>query len=751
MNIDYNKAIYDHFPLCFDLNIKLVDKLISKESIYDDFVDWRKIPETAKVDMAKQIEDFINDSNILNKEAFSCGKVNCNNSEHIAEIDNAFSALKSILLKTTQDFSFSRVNKFRAIPGWNEQVKKFHNEARKSFLAWKENGKLLNGPNLERMKETRNRFRNALKSCKQNEDIIRRENLLRNLNSKNFSEFWRETNKLTKNKNQQLNVIDNLTDTESAVKLFSDKFRKIFDKHDNHKSDAELFNINVNNNYPEVTQFLFSGKEVQSAIKCLKPSIGYDNIHTNHLKLTSVVLEKCIANLFSSFVLHGYMSCDILKGIINPTVKDRYGDMNSSDNYRPVISSSVFLKLFEYCLQEKIKNIVSLDDRQHGFRVNYSTSTACLVLKETILNYTKSNSNVYACFIDISKAFDTVNHKILLKKLKQSGIPNLYINVIRYWYSNQFVRVRYGSSYSCEWLICNGVRQGGVLSGLFFSIYINSLLIRVANSKIGCKLGIVSSNIIAYADDIVILAPSVVSLQILINIAYSEAVELELSFNTNKSKCMTFYSEGRKPYANLSFHIGDKVLENVNSFKYLGFIINNNLSNSGDIDRARNKFYKEFNVILRKFSFACSRVKLYLFTQYCLQLYGAELWFNNKRSAASLKQFEIGYHKAIKKILGLSYHESNHYACQEANLYTFEHLINKIRIMYVIRLFCKPCSFIKKIEFYLSVSSVLCNEVSSLLKSKYDIDSLHDNDKEAIIARLGFVQNHEPQLRQAWV
>ena len=169
--------------------------------------------------------------------------------------------------------------------------------------------------------------------------------------------------------------------------------------------------------------------------------------------------------------------------------------------------------------------MVSLNDRQHGFRANYSTNTACFVLKETLLNYTKSNSNVYACFIDISKAFDTVSHKILLKKLRDYGIPDLYVNVIGYWYGNQYVRVRYGSSYSDEWRLCNGVRQGGVLSGLFFNIYIDSLLVKFLSSKYGCKLGIISSNIIAYADDIVILAPSVASLQILIDIAYTEALK----------------------------------------------------------------------------------------------------------------------------------------------------------------------------------------------------------------------------------
>ena len=116
------------------------------------------------------------------------------------------------------------------------------------------------------------------------------------------------------------------------------------------------------------------------------------------------------------------------------------------------------------------------------------------------------------------------------------GIPTCFVNIIRYWYSNQYVQVKYINVLSDEWKLGNGVRQGGVLSGLLFSAYIDSLLCRVTKLNIGCKLGLVMSNVIAYADDIVLLAPSLSALSILINEANLEVSNLSLAFNFFEDK-----------------------------------------------------------------------------------------------------------------------------------------------------------------------------------------------------------------------
>ena len=291
-------------------------------------------------------------------------------------------------------------------------------------------------------------------------------------------------------------------------------------------SGAESLNIDITDYDIKNCCGRVSKSHVREAIMQLNCTVGEDLIHSNHLKFSSNLYVDVLTKLLSGFLIHSYIPKEMMQGTITPTTKNRYGCLGDSGNYRPVMSSSVFLKILEYCILFKIRPFIFLNDRQHGYREKYSTNTACFVLKETVFEYCSQNSKVYSCFLDFSKAFDNVSHEILRSKLKEIGIPSLYINIIKFWYANQFARVRYNGKYSGSWKICNGVRQGGILSGLLFCLYINSLIDRISKLNIGSKLGLQSSNIIAYADDIVLLAPSASSLQCMMDIVNEEALKL---------------------------------------------------------------------------------------------------------------------------------------------------------------------------------------------------------------------------------
>jgi len=125
---------------------------------------------------------------------------------------------------------------------------------------------------------------------------------------------------------------------------------------------------------------------------------------------------------------------------------------------------------------------------------------------------------VFGCFVDFSKAFDTVNYWKLFSQLLDDGVDRCYVQLLVFWYSSQTVCVSWQGCVSSEFHIGNRTRQGGVLSPYLFTryMYIRPLLADVSRYGVGCNVGGLFVNILAYADVLVLLAPSWYALQDLI-------------------------------------------------------------------------------------------------------------------------------------------------------------------------------------------------------------------------------------------
>ena len=120
----------------------------------------------------------------------------------------------------------------------------------------------------------------------------------------------------------------------------------------------------------------------------------------------------------------------------------------------------------------------------------------------------KGHTNVHAAAIDLTKAYDRVNHDILINKLLNTDTPIIIVKILQYMLRNTHAYVDINGTHGESFRIKNGVRQGGCLSSLLFSYYINQVIIEIKNTKIGCKLLNESVNIIAFADDIILLSPT---------------------------------------------------------------------------------------------------------------------------------------------------------------------------------------------------------------------------------------------------
>ena len=140
----------------------------------------------------------------------------------------------------------------------------------------------------------------------------------------------------------------------------------------------------------------------------------------------------------------------------------------------------------------------------------------------------------------MSRAFEYVNHELLLQKFVDKGMPDYIVKILKTIYSHNNVKVYVNGSFSDCWNTCKGVRQGGITSAFLFNIYIDEILRKISHEKAGCYLGINKINVQAYADDIVLISSSVSSLQKLINKMHALMNEHELFINVNKTVVMIF-------------------------------------------------------------------------------------------------------------------------------------------------------------------------------------------------------------------
>jgi len=154
---------------------------------------------------------------------------------------------------------------------------------------------------------------------------------------------------------------------------------------------------------------------------------------------------------------------------------------------------------------------------------------------------------VFAASLDISKAFDCVNHFKLFSVFCTAGIPIDVINLLCNWYSKLFAMVRWNGAYSNAFAIRSGVRQGSTLSPALFNIFINVFITNLKEAGLGCWVKQMFIGCLLYADDIILLSPSISGLQKMLDICYKTSCSVSLQFNVAKCHLMVLGPLAGKP------------------------------------------------------------------------------------------------------------------------------------------------------------------------------------------------------------
>ena len=395
-------------------------------------------------------------------------------------------------------------------------------------------------------------------------------------------------------------------------------------------------------------------EDILKIINNLKPktSKGHDSMSSVLLKHVKHQIVKPLSQIINKTIDTGIFPDKLKIARVLPIYKK--DDKSKLENYRPISILPAISKVFEKVLSHQINqhflNNKLYYSSQYGFRQSHSTELTVLEIVDRIAYQMDQDNVPLNIYIDLSKAFDTIDHKILLHKLQYYGLNQNSLSLIQNYLTNRQQYVDFQNINSSLLPISTGVPQGSILGPLLFIIYINDI---AKASQI--------FNFISYADDTTLF----VSLNYTNSNTYSpntttlnnEIVKVtewlalnKLSLNTSKTKAMIFHTSQKRVTPPV-IKIKDTIIEYVDSFPLLGIIINRNLNWTPHINHISKKISKTIGIL--------KKIKHYLPTATLKSIYnslinshvnfGALCWGYNANSILNLQK------KAVRIICNSSY------------------------------------------------------------------------------------------------
>ncbi|UYV76942.1 hypothetical protein LAZ67_14002510 [Cordylochernes scorpioides] len=309
---------------------------------------------------------------------------------------------------------------------------------------------------------------------------------------------------------------------------------------------------------------------------------GADEIPNEALKTLPFEHLVTLKNIFNRIINSGSYPLIWSKSIIHPIFKS--GDRDNPSNYRGIALISNLSKLFTSILKSRLRNWIEgrsiIPENQAGFRKGYSCQDHIFTLLSLIqLTLRRKRRKLYAFFVDLKKAFDTVPHSLLWSKLGELGLDFRFVNLIRNYFEQMTTTVRWNGLFTEPIKIRSGVLQGEPLSPYLFILFVTDLINIFNDSTLpGIYLpNFGTVHLLMYADDIILIGESKINLQIKINMLKKYFETNHLTLNESKSKIMVFRNGGR-PAKSDKWFWGDQLLTVTSKYLYLGYPLTTTIS-----------------------------------------------------------------------------------------------------------------------------------------------------------------------------
>ena len=434
---------------------------------------------------------------------------------------------------------------------------------------------------------------------------------------------------------------------------------------DAHYLEVSNFITNYNHSNHVDDDFLLqplSTEEVMNAVNALNhgKSPGYDGVTSEHIVYGGEKMFELLRLLFNGIIDLEYVPLCFRVGVQVPLFKGKKLCNLDPNNYRGITLLSSFNKLFEIILWNRIKgwwvDEKVISELQGACKVGMSCIHTAFTLQEAIATSLERGNNCLVAFYDVAKAFDSVWIDGLFKQVFDSGVTGKTWRILYRNYVDFRCCVKIQGNFS-EWypLFC-GIHQGGYMSLLKYTVFINSLLVELKNSNLCVKVYDMPSTPVGYADDLATGCFNKTKLDLVMNIVYRHGCTWRYEFNARKSGVLV-YDNPRKTHGPSPEHTfrlgGEKVGERTN-YDHVGIRASTQVDDVSGIAERISKGRDTFNAAtglgIRKSGLSMATCNVIFWNLVVPSaMYGCELWFLSDKCINILESFQLYVCKRIQR------------------------------------------------------------------------------------------------------